>query len=358
MSSKATSTRDFEKKRCIGKGSSGTVYHVKRLSDKKSYALKEVSLSSLPVREREDAVNEVRLLASVSHPGIVKYYEAFVENSKLFIVTELVRDGDLFQKLQRTHNRRQTLPEETIWSIFVQISEALKCLHEHKIIHRDLKSANVFFQGSKVKIGDLGVGTVLRQQKAHTCVGTPYYLAPEIWKNKPYDTKVDVWSLGVLLYELAVMEPPFQAKTMKDLSKHICRGKYPRLPSCYSQELHDMVKSLLVLDASKRPTMSDVIRMPQCSSRRHYLGEDVRDWNIKVVPTIHVGHNMKQIQQRLPAPRYTPDRCKLPDIDRKRSALGDVGNRTPPRQHKPKLHATSPAIMRHGKENAYRARRA
>merc|ERR1711934_237490 len=325
-----SSTRDFEKKKLLGKGSSGTVYHVKRLSDKKSYALKEVNLSGLQVREKEDALNEVRLLASVNHPNIVKYYEAFVENSKLYIVTELVRDGDLFQKLQRTHSRRQTLPEETIWSIFVQISEALSCLHEHKIIHRDLKSANIFFQGSKVKIGDLGVGTVLRQRKAHTCVGTPYYLAPEMWKNKPYDTKVDVWSLGVLLYELAVMEPPFQAKTMKDLSKVICRGKYPRLPSCYSQELHDMVKTLLVLDPSKRPTMHDVCRMPACTIRRHYLGEGVRDWNIQIVPTINAGHgNIHKIGQKLPLARYSPDRCRLPDIDQKhqgdrRSALGDV----------------------------------
>jgi len=262
-----SSVRDFEKKKLLGKGSSGTVYHVKRISDKKSYALKEVSLSSLPVKEREDAVNEVRLLASVSHPNIIKYYEAFIESGKMFIVTELVRDGDLFQKLQRTHQRRQCLPEETIWSIFVQVSEALKCLHEHKIIHRDLKSANIFFQGSKVKIGDLGVGTVMRKSKANTCVGTPYYLAPEMWKNKPYDTKVDVWSLGVLLYELAALEPPFQAKTMKDLSKVICRGKTPRMPSCYSVELQDMVKSLLVLEPARRPSMEQVCRMSACTAR-------------------------------------------------------------------------------------------
>jgi len=348
--------RDFEKKKLLGKGSSGTVYHVKRLSDKKSYALKEVSMSGLQVRERDDALNEVRLLASVSHPNIIKYYEAFVESSKLYIVTELVRDGDLFAKLQRTHSRRQNLPEETIWSIFVQISDALKALHDHKIIHRDLKSANIFFQGSKVKIGDLGVGTVLRQRKANTCVGTPYYLAPEMWKNKPYDTKVDVWSMGVLLYELAVMEPPFQAKTMKDLSKVICRGKYGRLPSCYSQELNDMVKSLLVLDASRRPSMSEVCRMSSVADRRHYLGEGVRDWNIQIVPTINAGNNIKAIQGRLPAARYSPDRCRLPDVHQKRSALGDVANgrRTPTRQNKP-MHATSPAVM-YGKENVHRRR--
>lgn len=320
-----------------------------------------MSLSGLQVREKEDALNEVRLLASVNHPNIIKYYESFVENSKLYIVTELVRDGDLFQKLQRTNSRRQNLPEETIWSIFVQISEALKCLHDHKVIHRDLKSANIFFQGSKVKIGDLGVGTVLRQRKAHTCVGTPYYLAPEMWKNKPYDTKVDVWSLGVLLYELAVMEPPFQAKTMKDLSKVICRGKYQRLPSCYSQELNDMVRNLLVLEPSKRPSMSEVLRLDSVGSRRHYLGEGVRDWNIQIVPTINAGYNIKQIGQKLPAARYTPDRCKLPEIGKQRQALGDVGNMTP-RQHRGKprvMAATSPAVINRrpvGKENGHRRR--
>jgi len=352
-----SSVRDFEKKKVLGKGSSGTVYHVKRLSDKKSYALKEVSLSGLGPKEKDDALNEVRLLASVAHPHIIKYYEAFVEASKLYIVTELVRDGDLFAKLQRTHSRRQNLPEETVWSIFVQISEALKCLHESNIIHRDLKSANIFFQGSKVKIGDLGVGTVLKKRKAHTCVGTPYYLAPEMWKNKPYDTKVDVWSLGVLLFELAMMEPPFQAQTMKDLSKVICKGKYPRLPSCYSQELTDMVKSLLVLEPSKRPSMHDVCRMSSVVQRRHYLGEEIRDWNIQIVPTINAGHNIHKIQQRLPAARYSPERCRLPEIDRKRSALGDANSRQQGGSRSQPTHGshTSPAVIR-GKENRYRRR--
>lgn len=186
-----------------------------------------------------------------------------------------------------------------------------------------------------------------------------------MWKNRPYDTKVDVWSLGVLLYELALMEPPFQAKTMKDLSKAICRGKYPRLPSCYSQELHDMVKNLLVLDPSKRPSMSDVCRMSACTVRRHYLGEGVRDWNIQIHPTINAGYNINNIQSKLPAARYTPERCKLPDIHQKRAALGDASNRDgrgSPRAYKREgLVATSPAVLsrrpRGDKENVYHRHR-
>ena len=148
--------------------------------------MKEVSMVNCNTKEKEDALNEVRLLSSITHPQvirllvthgpdrspqIVKYYESFVESNKLYIVTELVRDGDLFQKLQRNYKRRENLPEETVWSIILQVGEALKCLHEHKIIHRDVKSANIFFQGSRAKLGDLGVGTVLRQRKTSTCVG-------------------------------------------------------------------------------------------------------------------------------------------------------------------------------------------
>merc|ERR1712153_142210 len=87
----STKLKDFDKKKMLGKGSMGTVYHVKRLSDKKSYAMKEVSMVNCNVKEREDALNEVRLLSSITHPQIVKYYESFVENNKLYIITECSR---------------------------------------------------------------------------------------------------------------------------------------------------------------------------------------------------------------------------------------------------------------------------
>jgi len=332
----STKLKDFDKKKMLGKGSMGTVYHVKRLSDKKSYAMKEVSMVNCNVKEREDALNEVRLLSSITHPQIVKYYESFVENNKLYIITELVRDGDLFQKLQRNQKRRENLPEETVWSIVLQVGEALKCLHEHKIIHRDVKSANIFFEGSRAKLGDLGVSTVLKQRKTSTCVGTPYYLAPEVWRNKPYDTKVDVWSLGVLLYELCVLEPPFQAKTMNDLGKVVCKGKYPRLNNSWSGEISSLMKTLLTLDASKRPTMAQVLDMAPLQARRHYLSSGCDSWekNGDVVRTIRVPNGgVHQLQGKLPKPAYTPEKVNLPDIvqrnlrdEGQRRPLADVGN--------------------------------
>jgi len=308
-------------------------------------------------KEKEDALNEVRLLSSITHPQIVKYYESFVESNKLYIVTELVRDGDLFQKLQRNHKRRENLPEETVWSIILQVGEALKCLHEHKIIHRDVKSANIFFQGSRAKLGDLGVGTVLRQRKTSTCVGTPYYLAPEVWRNRPYDCKVDVWSLGVLLYELCVLEPPFQAKTMNDLGKVVCRGKYPRLKSCWSQDIQNVLKAMLVLDPSRRPSMAEVLNMAPLQARRHYLSQGCDSYEKnEVVRTIKVPRGgMRQLASALPKPQYTPEKVSLPDINNKegkqeRRPLADMKNRgTIPLPGKKIVNATTP--VRAQKEN-------
>merc|ERR1711935_918760 len=332
----STKLKDFDKKKMLGKGSMGTVYHVKRSSDKKSYAMKEVSMVNCNVKEREDALNEVRLLSSITRPQIVKYYESFVENNKLYIITELVRDGDLFQKLQRNQKRRENLPEETVWSIVLQVGEALKCLHEHKIIHRDVKSANIFFEGSRAKLGDLGVSTVLRQRKTSTCVGTPYYLAPEVWRNKPYDTKVDVWSLGVLLYELCVLEPPFQAKTMDGLGKVVCRGKYPRLKNCWSAEIQNLLKMMLTIDASKRPSMAAILNMAPLQARRHYLSQGCDNWEraSAVVGTIRVpAGGIRKLQSVLPAPQYTPEKVTLPEIapsregsHQPRRPLADKGN--------------------------------
>ena len=104
-----------------------------------------------------------------------------------------------------------------------------------KVFHRDLKSANVFLcKDGMCKLGDMNVSKVAKKGLLFTQTGTPYYASPEVWKEKPYDNKSDIWSLGCVLYEMTTLKPPFRAEDMEGLYKKVTRGFYPKIPSHYS----------------------------------------------------------------------------------------------------------------------------
>lgn len=110
------------------------------------------------------------------------------------------------------------MPEKEVWRYFIQMVSGLEALHNLKIVHRDIKCANLFLTKSGVlKLGDLNVSKVAKQGLLHTQTGTPYYASPEVWQDKPYDSKSDIWSLGCVLYELCTNQPPFKANDMKGL---------------------------------------------------------------------------------------------------------------------------------------------
>jgi NIMA (never in mitosis gene a)-related kinase len=130
----------------------------------------------------------------------------------------------------------------------------LQALHEKKIIHRDIKCANVFLtKEGLAKLGDLNVSKVAKAGILKTQTGTPYYASPEVWQDKPYDNKSDIWSLGAVLYELVALNPPFTAKDMKGLYTRVMKGIYPKIPNHYSSDLTAVLSQLLQVDPTKRP---------------------------------------------------------------------------------------------------------
>lgn len=136
------------------------------------------------------------------------------------------------------------------------MSLGLQYLHANRILHRDIKTINMFLaKDDMIKIGDLGVAKMLNQtaNMAHTVVGTPYYLSPELCEEKPYNNKSDIWSLGCVLYELCTLKHPFEAQNQGALILKILRGKFNPIPSSYSKPLHDMVERLLLKDYRQRP---------------------------------------------------------------------------------------------------------
>lgn len=140
--------------------------------------------------------------------------------------------------IEKHKKNRTKMNEKQIWHFFVQMVRALKVLHDLKICHRDIKCANLFLtKDGMIKIGDLNVSKVAKKGLMHTQTGTPYYASPEVWLDKPYDNRSDIWSLGCVLYEMITLMPPFRATSMAGLSKVVTRGIFEPIPKHFSIDL-------------------------------------------------------------------------------------------------------------------------
>ena len=257
---------DFEKIKELGKGSFGSVYLVRRKEDHKIYALKSVYIEKLNKKEQQNSVNEVRILASVNHPNVIGYKEAFWDekDNTLNIVMEYADDGDLQTKINKMKKERLRFEENMIWSYSIQMIEGLKALHDKKIMHRDLKSANIFLVKDKnqCKIGDMNVSKVIKEKELLTQTGTPYYASPEVWRDEPYSYKSDLWSIGCVIYELCNLRPPFKGKDLDELFMNVCKGKPERIYSTYSDDLWKMILMLLQVDVKNRCDCNKFLNSP------------------------------------------------------------------------------------------------
>ena len=257
---------DFEKVKELGKGSFGSVYLVRRKEDHKIYALKSVYLQKLNKKEQQNSVNEVRILASVNHPNVIGYKEAFWDekDNSLNIVMEYADDGDLQTKINKMRKERTRFEENLIWSYSIQMIEGLKALHDKNIMHRDLKSANIFLVKDKYqcKIGDMNVSKVIKEKELLTQTGTPYYASPEVWRDEPYSYKSDLWSIGCVIYELCNLKPPFKGKDLDELFLNVCKGKPERIYNTYSDDLWKMIQMLLEVDVKKRCDCNKFLNNP------------------------------------------------------------------------------------------------
>ncbi|XP_055130277.2 serine/threonine-protein kinase Nek4 isoform X6 [Symphalangus syndactylus] len=250
--------------RVVGKGSYGEVTLVKHRRDGKQYVIKKLNLRNASSRERRAAEQEAQLLSQLKHPNIVTYKESWEGgDGLLYIVMGFCEGGDLYRKLKE--QKGQLLPENQVVEWFVQIAMALQYLHEKHILHRDLKTQNVFLTRTNIiKVGDLGIARVLENHcdMASTLIGTPYYMSPELFSNKPYNYKSDVWALGCCVYEMATLKHAFNAKDMNSLVYRIIEGKLPPMPRDYSPELAELIKTMLSKRPEERPSVRSILRQP------------------------------------------------------------------------------------------------
>jgi len=357
MAKKSCSLDDFEQLCLLGEGAYSAVYKVKRLADNDIYALKKVKLPSLSDKEKQNALNEVRLLASVQDPNIIAYKEAFFDDKTrcLCIVTECADGGDLMAQINRCQKERAYIHEAEVWKWLAGMCQGLKALHDMRILHRDLKGANVFLHndgdGLIAKLGDFNVSKVAKRGLCMTQTGTPYYASPEVWRDMPYDSKSDMWSLGCVVYELCALKPPFRAEDMEGLYRKVLRGMYPRIPSHYSSDLSEVIASLLQVNPRHRPSIEQFLQ--NAILQQHKAGQCVQvvtPTPSGLLNTIKLPKNVIDLRGCLPKPRY--DLPKILDNNEKtnRDSVTEMGSRliAEKRLHAssrpPRSHSNSPPL--------------
>ncbi len=255
----------------IGKGTFGIVYKAKRINESLIYVIKQISLSGLTDFQIKQVKSEAKILSLINSKYVVKYYESFLENDDLNIVMEYCDNGDLCNYISK---QKKPLKEDLIWQMFIKITLGLIAIHKMKILHRDIKTLNIFLnKNMEIKIGDLGVAKQLNQASfANTIIGTPYYLSPEMCEDKPYNQKSDVWALGCILYELCTYRHPFDASNHGALILKILKAEPDPILAIYSSKLQKLVKQILEKDCEKRPNCWDILNNPDVVEKAQKLG--------------------------------------------------------------------------------------
>ncbi|KAH6890934.1 STE/STE20/PAKA protein kinase [Coprinopsis sp. MPI-PUGE-AT-0042] len=248
----------YSKIKKVGQGASGHVYVAKELATGKKVAIKEMDLSHQP--RKELIVNEILVMKESQHPNIVNFLESYLlKNTELWVVMEYMEGGALTDIIENN-----TLEEDQISSICLETCKGLQHLHSQSIIHRDIKSDNVLLDAhGRVKITDFGFSAQLTDQKSKraTMVGTPYWMAPEVVKQKEYGAKVDIWSLGIMAIEMIENEPPYLDEEPLKALYLIATNGTPTLkkPEALSKELKSFLAVCLCVDVTSRATAIELL---------------------------------------------------------------------------------------------------
>ncbi|XP_046733291.1 serine/threonine-protein kinase Nek11 isoform X2 [Silurus meridionalis] len=248
----------------LGRGSFGTVYLIedtKSTTTDKLKVLKEISVGDLKPDETVKATQEAQLLSQLHHPAILRFYTSFLERDAFCIITEFCEDGDLECKLEQVRVSGEALPESQIREWLVQLLLGVDYMHQRRILHRDLKTKNVFLKKNAVKIGDFGVSCLLMGScdLATTFTGTPYYMSPETLGHHGYDSKSDMWSLGCILYEMCCLKHAFDGHNFLSVVQKITEGSMPSLTEKFSAELNTLMQRMLERSPSLRVSAAEAL---------------------------------------------------------------------------------------------------
>ena len=224
------SLNDFKILQKLGNEEKSSMFKVKRKKDGLIYILKTVKSQSLDKSEKQNKINEIKIVSSLSHPNIIEFKEAFFDkfSKSINIIFEYPHNGNLSNKINYAIKNRMYMEESIIWDVLSQILNGVNYLHKKGIIHRNLKSKNILLNNQRlVKISDFEASCVVGDNNKMITgqVGTPFYTAPEIWDEKPYNYKCDIWSIGCIIYEIASLTLPFKGDNINSLYENTLSKK-------------------------------------------------------------------------------------------------------------------------------------
>lgn len=272
--------------RKLGSGSFGTVFLVADIKyGNELKVLKEIPIGDIEPDETISAVNEARLLSKLEHPGIVKFHDSFIDGEYFCIITEYCEGGDLDDRLHSWKKNGKEVDSSLVMTWFIQMLLAVQYMHQRRVLHRDLKTRNIFLKNNMVKIGDFGISRILMGTTdiATTFTGTPYFMAPEILKHEGYNSKSDIWSIAVILYEMCTLKRAFQGNSLMSVMFKIVQGDVPSLPNSFGSELQDIYKRMLSKDPAWRLSASDILK-------NDYIQQHLKSLKIEIAGSSPLSH--------------------------------------------------------------------
>ncbi|KAL7534565.1 hypothetical protein ACHAXR_005952 [Thalassiosira sp. AJA248-18] len=264
------STFDSQYKRgeTLGAGAFSVVINATKKSTKKgtdaSFAVKVVTKCKLTEEDKLALKDEIQVLNELQHPHIIKLYDVYDEKDFVYLVTEKMMGGELFDRIVSKSFYNEKEARDVCKILF----EAIGFCHQHSVAHRDLKPDNLLLRSkdndSEIKIADFGFAKkVLTPNSLTTQCGTPGYVAPEILSGAPYDTKADMWSLGVIVFILLGGYPPFSDQDQRKLFRKIRKGEYEFHKEYWgsvSTDAKDFIISLINVQPAKRLSASEALK--------------------------------------------------------------------------------------------------
>ena len=253
---------DFQISKELGTGSFGHVYLVTHKVTKVQYAIKAIDKRNKENQsEKPYFRREIEVMYKIHHPNVVKLYGHFEDNNYCYFIMEYISKGNIYNLIP--HDNKKRLNAKVVATLMKGVISAVYYLHHMKpmIIHRDIKPENVLLGENLVaKLTDFGWSNYMQEdEKRQTVCGTPIYLAPEIIKEEGHDEKVDIWCIGVLLFELITGNVPFQGNDIETLKENILHLRIA-WPKDINIDAKNLIKKILKLDPSSRISLEEILK--------------------------------------------------------------------------------------------------
>ncbi|KAM9711122.1 serine/threonine-protein kinase ULK3 isoform 3-T3 [Dama dama] len=273
----------------LGSGTYATVYKAYAKKDTREVvAIKCVAKKSLNKASVENLLTEIEILKGIRHPHIVQLKDFQWDSDNIYLIMEFCAGGDL----SRFIHTRRILPEKVARVFMQQLASALQFLHERNISHLDLKPQNILLSSLEkphLKLADFGFAQHMSpRDEKHVLRGSPLYMAPEMVCQRQYDARVDLWSVGVILYEALFGQPPFASRSFSELEEKIRSNRVIELPlrPQLSQDCRDLLQRLLERDPSRRISFQDFFAHPWVDLEHMPSGESLARATALVVQAV------------------------------------------------------------------------